>query len=118
MEIIQSQLGFEVVKTFFTIVHAQENLEARQSALEAITASVEVARARYEAGDLLKADLLNLEVHRSEADENLIQARHVLNLTNRAFLNLLGLEQGNIRIDPGGTVEQNLPADMSFDRRA
>lgn len=114
LEIVRSQLGFEVVKTFFTIVHAQENLEARESALAAITASVEVARARYEAGDLLKADLLNLEVHRSEAEENLIQARHVLNLTNRAFLNLLGLEHGKISIDPGGSMEQNLPADLSF----
>ena len=47
------------------------------------------------AGDLLKADLLNLEVHRSEADENLILARHALNLTNRALLNLLGLEDAS-----------------------
>ena len=117
LDIVHSQLGFEVVKTFFTIAQARENLEARKSSLEAITASVEVARARYEAGDLLKADLLNLEVHRSEADENLILARHALNLTNRAFLNLLGLEKGEINIHPGGSVEQGLPTDLSFDQR-
>jgi outer membrane protein len=117
LDIVHSQLGFEVVKTFYTIIQARENLEARESALEAITVSVEVARARYEAGDLLKADLLNLEVHRSEADENLIQARHALDLTNRAFLNLLGLEQGNISINPARTMEQSLPADLSYDKR-
>ncbi|MHB8811042.1 MAG: TolC family protein [Desulfobulbaceae bacterium] len=117
LDIVHSQLGYEVVKTFYTIAQARENLEARKSALEAITASVEVARARYEAGDLLKADLLNLEVHRSEADENLILAEHALDLTNRAFLNLLGLEQGNISINPAATMEQSLPADLSYDQR-
>ncbi|HBI13963.1 MAG TPA: TolC family protein [Desulfobulbaceae bacterium] len=117
LEIVHSQLSFEVVKTICTIVQAKENLDARQSALQAITASVEVARSRYEAGDLLKADLLNLEVHRSEAEENFIHARHALDLTNRAFLNLLGLEQGDISIHSAGTMEQSLPADLSYDRR-
>jgi outer membrane protein TolC len=117
LDIVHSQLGLEVVKTFCTITLAKENLDARQSALEAIAASVEVARARYEAGDLLKADLLNLEVHRSEAEENLIQAQHALDLSKRAFLNLLGLEQGNIIVDPAGTTEQDLPPDLSYDRR-
>lgn len=117
LDIVHSRLGLEVVKTFCTITQAKEILDARQSALEAIAASVEVARARYEAGDLLKADLLNLEVHRSEAEENLIHAQHALDLTNRAFLNLLGLEQGNISVDPAGSMEQGLPADLSYDRR-
>ncbi|MFZ5797018.1 MAG: TolC family protein [Thermodesulfobacteriota bacterium] len=117
LDIVRSQLGFEVVKTYYTIVQAGENLEARESALKAITASLQVARARYEAGDLLKADLLNLEVHRSEAEENFIQARHALDLTNRALRNLLGLEKGDISIDPGCTDEQSLPPDLTFDRR-
>ena len=36
LEAVRSQLGFEVVKTFFTIVQAEEILQARQSAVEAI----------------------------------------------------------------------------------
>lgn len=114
---IRSQLAFEVVKTFFTIVQAEETLQARESALESIQASLHVARARHEAGDLLKADLLNLEVHLSEARENLIQARHGANLAKRAFLNLLGLEQGTFQIKPNCNIEQLIPTDYSFVNR-
>lgn len=117
MDIVRSQLSFAVVKTFFTIVQAEETLQARQSAVDSITASVQVAEARYQAGDLLKADLLNLEVHQSEAHENLIQARHGTELAKRAFLNLLGLEQGTVAIAPDCETEQLIPADLSFSQR-
>ncbi len=112
-----SQLGFGVVKTFFTIIQAQENLQARKSAAEAIAASVKVAQARFEAGDLLRADLLNLEVHQSQADENQIQARHAVNLAKRALLNLLGLEQGDITIDPDCAMTQPIPEITDFAQR-
>lgn len=117
MDIVRSQLGFAVIKTFFTIVQTEETVQARESAVDSIASSVLVARARYEAGDLLKTDLLNLEVHQSEADENLIQARHTLDLTKRAFLNLLGLEQGTVTIAPDCETEQLIPADLSFSQR-
>lgn len=108
-EAVYSQLGFEIVKTFYTIVQAEENLQARLSAAEAIRASISVAMARYEAGDLLKADLLSLEVHKSRADENLIQARHALKLSKQAFLNLLGLEKGPLDIDTRCDFQQGIP---------
>ncbi len=117
METVRSLLAFAVVKTYFTIIQAEENLRAREAALEAVSTSVDVARARYEAGDLLKADLLNLEVHLSEANEDLIQARHRAELAKRAFLNLLGLEQGTVRLTPDCETEQPVPADLSFDGR-
>ena len=66
---------------------------------------------------MLKADLLNLEVHLSEARENLIQARHGSNLAKRAFLNLLGLEQGTFQVKPNCNTEQLIPADFSFSNR-
>ena len=114
---VHSQLGFQVVRTFFTIIHAEETLQARQSAIEAIAASIHVARARYEAGDLLKADLLNLEVHQSRAQENLIQARHSLNLAKKGFLNLLGLKKGPVRLKTDCDIEQLVPQSTSFENR-
>jgi outer membrane protein TolC len=114
---VHSQLGFAVVKMFYTIIQAEENLQARISATEAITASVEVASARYEAGDLLKADLLNLEVHQSRADENLIRAKHALKLARRGFLNLLGLEEGPLNIKTDCDFEQSVPQSTSYDKR-
>jgi outer membrane protein len=117
MDIVRSQLSFMVVKTLFTIVQAEETLQARQSALDSIDASLQVAKARHEAGDLLKTDLLNLEVHQFEARENMIQTKHAVNLTKRSFLNLLGLEQGSVIIAPNCVTEQLVPNDLSYKQR-
>jgi outer membrane protein TolC len=115
---IHSRLGFEVVRSFYSIVQAEENVQARQSALRAITVSVDTARARFDAGDLLKADLLNLEVQQSLASENLIRARHGLELTRRGFLNLLGLKQQPLEIDTAEQPEQPVPEHPTCEQRA
>ncbi|MDD3618049.1 MAG: TolC family protein [Desulfobulbaceae bacterium] len=110
MESVRARLAFEVIKTFFTILQAEDTVQARQSAVGAAAALVSVAQARCRAGDLLQADLLNLEVHHAEEQENLIQARHGLQLARRAFLNLLGLEEGTVLVDRGSPVELQVPA--------
>ena len=114
---INSRLGFEVVRSFYSIVQAEENFQARESSLKAIEVSLQAAQARFEAGDLLKADLLNLEVQKSRADEDLIRARHGLELARRGFLNLLGLEQGTVEIDTAQQAEQASPEKPTYERR-
>ena len=114
---VNSRLGFEVVRSFYSIVQAEENVLARESALKATELSLQVARARFEEGDLLKADLLSLEVQKSRAAENLIQARHALELARRGFLNLLGLEQGSAEIDTAQQTEQPVPKKPGYEKR-
>ncbi len=117
LEVVHARLSFEVVRSFQSMVQAGEMLEARKVALDAIQASLEVAKARYRAGDLLKTDLLNLEVQESRASENLILAEHALELSQRVFLNLLGLEEGTVVIDPSLESEQSLPPHRSYEQR-
>lgn len=114
---ILSRLGYEVVRAFFTIVQGEENRQARLSAVRAVDASLSVAKARYGAGDLLKSDLLSLEVQNSRARENLIRARHALDLAKRGFLNLLGLEQGDVTIKLDKKYEQQIPKDLTHNKR-
>lgn len=114
---IRSRLEFEVVRTFCTITQATETVRARRSALEAIDASLAVARARFEEGSLLKEDLLNLEVQQSRAQEQLIQARHGLNLAERGFLHLLGLQGESVRLDPAASPEQEIPVERDIRNR-
>jgi len=114
---VHQQLGFEVVKTFQAIVQAEKMVAVRLEELSAITTSLDVGRARYEAGDLLRQDLLNLELQQSRASENLIQSRHTLELSKRSFLNLLGLQQGNVRIDPAGGRTLQLPGTVDYRNR-
>jgi outer membrane protein TolC len=106
---VLSILADEVIRSFYTIVQAREIVAARQSAVTAITASLAVAKARYDAGDLLKASLLDIEVQQSSAHEQLIQARHGLNLAKRGFLNLLGLRLHDINIDIAQQFPQQVP---------
>jgi outer membrane protein TolC len=117
LQTVHNTLAFQVVHSFHTIIQAEEMVQARQSAIAAITASVKVAHARHEAGDLLQTDLLNLEVQLSRAREELIRTRHRLNLAKRGLLNLLGLEQGQITIDPLTGIGQALPDKQDFSSR-
>ena len=114
---VQARLAFEVVRTFHTIAQSMEMLAAHQESVKSIGASLAVARARFEAGDLLKADLLNIEVQESMARENLILAEQSLELSRKAFLNLLGLREGQVFIDPAQESEQDLPLERSYSKR-
>lgn len=107
------QLAFEVVRAFHTIVQAEEMTAVREEAVRAITASLEVARARFEAGTLLQEDLLTIELQQATASENLIASRHAEELARRRFLNLLGLPKGVVRIDCSTGFVQELPATVS-----
>jgi len=117
LAVIHHLLGFEVVRTFQAIVQAEKMVTVRDEELAAITAALEVARARYEAGDLLRQDLLNLELQQSRASENLIQSKHALELTKRGFLNLLGLRQGEVAVDPDSGQGQKVPEIIGYQNR-
>lgn len=118
IDTVHSRLAFEVLRSFQSIVQAQEILEARKTSLAAIGASLSVAKARYRAGDLLKTDLLNLEVQQSRASENLILAEHGLELSQKIFLNLLGLKGGIVKIDSESGSKQTVPDEKTYTARA
>jgi outer membrane protein TolC len=110
---VHQRLGFEVVKTFQAIIQAEEMVTVREAALASITAALEVGQARFDAGELLKQDLLNLKLQQSRASENLIQSGHTLEITKRIFLNLLGLSEGEVTISTESGFDQKIPE--SFD---
>jgi len=113
----EHHLGFEVVRAFLTIVQAQDQTDARRAEFEAIDGSLQVATARYEAGDLLKADMLNFEVQKARASENLIVSTHQTELARKIFLNLLGLEEGTVNIDRDAEIDQPIPTSTEYLQR-
>jgi outer membrane protein TolC len=117
LQATHQQLAFEVVKTFQAIIQAEKMVTVREEALNSITAALEVGQARFDAGSLLKQDLLNLELQQSRAMENLIQSRHVLQLTQRSFLNLLGLKDGQVILDHDSTSNQEIPKSFDYQNR-
>ncbi len=114
---IEHRLGFEIVRAYQNIVQAMDQVEARKAELEAIELSLAVAEARYEAGDLLKTEVLNFEVQKSRTRENLIIANHQQELTEKIFLNLLGLEQGQVNISANTEIDQVVPQQEHYIER-
>jgi outer membrane protein TolC len=88
----QQQLATEVVKTVLNLRKAREAVTAVAGGVHAYEAAVAAARARFDAGQLLKADLLSLEVQLAQTRENLSSARHGAALAGLAFQFVLGLE--------------------------
>ncbi len=115
---VQRQLGYIVVKTYYAIVQSQKMLGVRQQALESITAALAVGKARYREGDLLKQDLLNLELQQSSAKEDLIVSRLNLDLTKKRLLHLLGYQNGTFAVEEPGTGKQAIPEDTDYHRRS
>lgn len=93
------QLAAEVVKAALGVQKAREAVGAVQGGVKAYEAAVAVARARFDAGQLLKADLLSLEVQLAQTRESLTSARHGAALAERAFRFVLGLEPSDERLE-------------------
>lgn len=96
---VQHQLAAEVVKAILNLRKAREGVVAVTSGVKAYEAAVNNARLRFEAGQLLKADLLSLEVQLAQTKEQLSSARHGAALAARAFTFVLGSDNTTDSID-------------------
>ena len=117
-EAIHQQLAFEVVRSYHVIIQAQEMIRVGEATLAAINASLAVGRARYETGDLLEQDLLNLELQQARASDELVQSRYGLDLANQIFLNLLGLSPGPVQLAWPAEPPQLVPASLTANDRS
>ncbi len=86
------ELAAEVVKAVLNLQKAREAVGAVEGGVKAYEAAVSVAQARFDAGQLLKADLLSLKVQLAQTRETLSSARHGTALAERAFDFVLGLD--------------------------
>jgi outer membrane protein TolC len=93
------QLIAEVVRTTLNLRKARESVLAVESGVKSYEAAVAVARARFDAGQMLKSDLLSLEVQLAQTRESFSAARHHAALAARAFRFVLGLDSSDEPIE-------------------
>lgn len=117
LDAVHQQLAFEVVKTYHSILQAEEMVGVRAAAVNAISASLAVGKARFDAGDLLKEDLLNLELQQAREVENRIRSRHDFILARKIFWNLLGISSNHPEVLPDYVQEQSLPPALDCSAR-
>jgi outer membrane protein TolC len=114
-------LAAEVVKALLHVRKAREGVSALEAGLRAQEATVANARLRFAAGQVLKADLLSLEVQLARTREALSSARHAAALAARAFTFTLGSEPSpepvELAADDPGLAALTVPGATDFSRR-
>ncbi len=109
---IRNALGFEVARTFHTVLKTRQFIRAAEAAVHALETNLSIAHQRLEGGTLLKSDALDIEVRLAQAREDLVRARNANTLAVRALRHLLGIESGEFLV--ADTVpELRVPEDSS-----
>jgi outer membrane protein TolC len=116
-EAVQNALGFEVARSFHTVLKTRQFIRAAEASVNAYQSNLAIANKRLEAGTLLKSEVLDLQVRQAQAQEDFVRARNANLLANRALRNLLGIESEEFTVAesaPGAKV----PATDDFSGRA
>lgn len=113
---VRNALGFEVARGFHTILKAREFVKAAEAAVASYENNVGIARKRHEAGAMLKADVLLVEVHLAQARENLVRARNGLALATRGLRSLLGIHDESFEVATSAP-EVGVPETSDFSGR-
>jgi outer membrane protein TolC len=95
---IRNTLAYEVTRAFHTVLKTRQFIRAAEAAVTSYQTNLTLAQRRLNAGSLLKADVLDLEVRLAQAQEDLVRARNAHDLASRALRNLLGLETGEFTV--------------------
>ncbi len=107
---VRNALAFEVARGFYTTLKTREFILATEAGVRAFETNVAVAQKRVNAGTLLKADELEVEVRLAQAREELVRARNANALATRTLRNLLGIDQGEFEVAgsaPAGRVPES-----------
>lgn len=106
LQAVRLELGAGVVRAYLGIHKAREAVTAVEAGVTAYEAATANARLRHAAGQMLKSDLLALEVQLAQTRESLLSARHGARLADQAFFYIMGLPAGNEAVE----LEQNDPS--------
>lgn len=86
----RQQLAGAATKAYFNLRKAREAVISVEGGVRAFEAAVSAAQARFDAGQLLKADLLSLQVQLAQMREAHSSARHQSALAGKVLLLVLG----------------------------
>jgi outer membrane protein TolC len=114
---VRNALGYEVTRAFHTVLKTREFIRAVEAAVNSYQTNLAIANRRFDAGALLKADVLDIQVRLAQAQEDLVRANNANALALRALRNLLGIEEGEFEVAPSAPATQ-APNSMDFSKRA
>lgn len=90
----RSHLVNNVTAAYYGYLAAQDAHRISQRSIEAVESELQQSRIRFDAGVLLKSDVLSLEVQLAEAKDAEIQAANAIELAKAMLKTLLGMPSG------------------------
>ena len=97
-EAVRNNLAFEVARAFHTVHKARAFIRAAEASVTSYEGNVKMAQKRFDAGTLLRTEVLDMEVRLAQAREDLVRARNAERLAVRSLRNLLGIETGDFDV--------------------
>ncbi len=113
---VRNALIEAVTASYYAYLAAIEAQKVAQDSITAIASELKQTKLKYEAGMVLKSDVLSLEVKLAEAQESDIRAGNSIELSKTSIANLLGLSSDQaFTVAPSSSAlpKPNLPS--SFD---
>ena len=92
LQSVRNDLVFQITKAYYTILQARDFVGVQEESVKSISESLRIASERFTAGNALKTDVLSLEVQLSQAREELIRARHAVQLSVAALNAAVGMD--------------------------
>ncbi len=114
---IRNALGFEVARSFHTVLKTREFIRAAEASVAAYQTNLTIATRRLESGSLLRSDVLDIEVRLAQAREDLVRARNANILALRTLRNLLGVEESDFDVVSEAPTPA-VPESRDYSRRA
>ncbi|NLG84231.1 MAG: TolC family protein [Firmicutes bacterium] len=91
LETRRQEVALQVATAYYGLLTAARLVRVNEEALANAEAHLEVVKVLFEAGTVLKTDLLRTEVAVGQARQDLIRARHALEMARLNLVTLVGL---------------------------
>ncbi|TAL51451.1 MAG: TolC family protein [Methylovulum sp.] len=91
----RNQLIEWVTSAFYGVLAAKEAHNIAEHSISAVQSELDQTRKRFNAGTVLKSDVLSLEVQLAEARDTAIQAASAVELAESGLLTLLGIDSSS-----------------------
>ena len=112
---IRAILGLETARTYFRIAREESLRQAAEAAVNAFEKNLEVARNRYQNGQMLEQEMLAVKVRLAEAQEAVLVAKNSAALGRQALAALLVVDSA--RTDASTPVELAIPSNTQAGKR-
>jgi outer membrane protein len=110
----RQDLILRVVRAYYGVVVARENLRAAAEALRAAQANEKRVRDRVEAGLVVQSDLLSAQVFRAQMEERHIRAENQLQLARMTLANEMGLSPDDWP-EPSESLHELIPLENNVE---